>query len=69
MRVFPSDARFTAVSVEAMRINCLAHGYHILIQTGFEPSITVSKKTTSFQYDQYAWLLRLSAVYLAFLNH
>ena len=37
MKVFPSGARFSDDSTEAMRITLLAHGYSILMQPGFEP--------------------------------
>ena len=33
----------THFSTETMRIKCLAQGYNILMQTGFEPSIVVSR--------------------------
>ena len=43
LRVFPSATHFTAESIGAMRIKCLAQGYNILMLPEFEPSISVSR--------------------------
>ena len=41
--VFQPRTHFTAESTEAMRIKCLAHGHNILMQTGFNLLISVSR--------------------------
>ena len=43
MRVLPAGAHFTAEFAEVLWIKCLAQGYSILVQPGFEPLISVSK--------------------------
>ena len=42
--VFPSGTHFTTELTEVMRVMCLAQGHNILIQPGFEPSISVSRR-------------------------
>ena len=42
-RVTLSGTHFSADSTEAIRIKCLAQGRNILMQSGFEPSIAVSR--------------------------
>ena len=41
-KVFPSAANFSADSTVAMRIRCLVQVHNLLIQPGFEQSISVS---------------------------
>ena len=41
--VFPPGTHFTAESTDAMRITFLAEGPNLMIQPGFEPSISVSR--------------------------
>ena len=43
MRVFLSGIYFAAKSTEAMRTKCLAQGHNIMMQQGFESSISVSR--------------------------
>ena len=42
-RVLPSGTHFVAKLTEAMLTKCRAQGHNILMQSGFEPSITVSR--------------------------
>ena len=40
--MFPPDTHPTSESTEAMRIKCIVQGHNILLQTEFEPSISMS---------------------------
>ena len=41
--LFPSDTHFTAYSMEVVQIKCLAQRHNILMQSGFKPSIAISR--------------------------
>ena len=42
-RMFPTGAPFTAESTERVQINYLSQGHNLLMQSGFEPSISLSR--------------------------
>ena len=43
MKMSPSATYFSTESTETMRIKRLAQGHNILLQSGFKPSIAVSR--------------------------
>ena len=51
-RVFMSG---TAELIEAIRIKCLVQGHDILMQPGFEPSISVSRNRHSNHMTNMLW--------------